>query len=113
VLRVAADDESAVTGPGRADEARAFFHWLRRKDAIAMRPAVDAAAGRVSLPEKVSAAIGDFAAEAHDTPIAFLAELEEFSSAKEEEDEGKGAALRHARGARRHEKWCEFMAQYR
>jgi hypothetical protein len=109
VFHAAAGDEAAITALGRSDEARAFFQWLRCKEARAVRPAVDAAAGRVSLPGNVSGLIGDFASEGT-TPIAFLAELQEFSDLDEVKGEDKNTALRHVRGPRRHDAWLKFLA---
>ncbi|KAH8055776.1 hypothetical protein JL722_8127 [Aureococcus anophagefferens] len=89
ILRAAADDEAA--------------------DARAAKPATDAAAG--ALPDDVAAAIGDFAAP--DTPVDFLPRLQEYDALKEEDDDDKRAALRHARGPTRDAKWQAMLASWR
>jgi hypothetical protein len=108
ILRAAADDEAAVGPLGKNDRPRGFFQWLRIKDARAAKPATDAAAG--ALPDDVAAAIGDFAAP--DTPIDFLPRLQEYDALKEEDDDDKRAALRHARGPTRDAKWQAMIASW-
>ena len=108
ILRAAADDEAAVGPLGKNDRPRGFFQWLRIKDARAAKPATDAAAG--ALPDDVAAAIGDFAAP--DTPVDFLPRLQEYDALKEDDDDDKRAALRHARGPTRDAKWQAMIASW-
>ena len=105
ILRAAADDEAAVGPLGKNDRPRGFFQWLRIKDARAARPP-----RKRGLPDDVAAAIGDFAAP--DTPVDFLPRLQEYDGLKEDDDDDKRAALRHARGPTRDAKWQAMLASW-